>query len=77
MGEATNGVCLFALNKNYIISGTNQIYYFRLYKNRKIAFDGIPCYRKSDDVIGLYDLVSKQFYTNQGTGTFTKGADVI
>lgn len=76
MGEATNGVCLFALNRNYIVAGTNQIYYFRLYKNGKIAFDGIPCYRKSDDVIGLYDLVSKQFYTNQGTGTFTKGPDV-
>lgn len=76
MSEATNGVCLFALNKNYIISGTNQIYYFRLYKNGKIAFDGIPCYRKTDEEIGLYDLVSKQFYTNQGTGTFTKGPDV-
>ncbi len=76
MGEATNGVCLFALNRNYIISGTNQVYYFRLYKNGKIAFDGIPCYRKSDEEIGLYDLVSKQLYTNQGTGTFTKGPDV-
>ena len=38
--------------------------------------DFIPCYRISDGVIGLYDKVSGKFYTNAGTGTFTKGADV-
>ena len=36
----------------------------------------IPCYRKSDNVIGLYDMVGGTFYTNNGTGTFTKGDDV-
>lgn len=36
----------------------------------------IPCYRKSDNEIGLYDLIGKKFYTNQGTGTFLKGNDV-
>lgn len=40
------------------------------------VFNLIPCYRKSDGVIGMYDLVSKVFYTNEGTGTFTKGNDV-
>lgn len=36
----------------------------------------VPCYRKLDGEIGLYDTVSKTFYTNAGTGTFLKGADV-
>lgn len=36
----------------------------------------VPCYRKADGVIGLYDTVGGQFYTNAGTGSFTKGADV-
>lgn len=36
----------------------------------------IPCYRKSDNEIGMYDTVSRTFYTNAGTGTFLKGADV-
>lgn len=36
----------------------------------------IPCYRKSDNEIGMYDTVSKIFFTNQGTGTFLKGNDV-
>ena len=30
----------------------------------------------SDSVIGMYDLVSKTFLTNAGTGTFTKGNNV-
>ena len=36
----------------------------------------VPCYRKSDNVIGAYDTVTDTFYTNAGTGTFTKGNDV-
>lgn len=38
------------------------------------AFEIIPCYRKADFVIGIYDLVSRAFYP--ATGTWTKGADV-
>lgn len=38
--------------------------------------DLVPCCRKSDGEIGMYDLVSNTFFTNQGTGTFLKGADV-
>ena len=36
----------------------------------------VPCYRKSDGVIGMYDKVAGKFYTNSGTGTLVKGADV-
>jgi hypothetical protein len=36
----------------------------------------IPCYRKSDFEPGMYDTVSKSFYTNSGTGTFLVGNDV-
>jgi len=36
----------------------------------------IPCYRKSDNEVGLYDIADNVFYTNQGTGSFTAGPDV-
>ena len=36
----------------------------------------IPCYRKSDNVIGLFDGVTQKFYTNEGTGVFLKGEDI-
>lgn len=42
--------------------------------NRKIAL--FACYRKSDGVIGMYDIENDVFYTNDGTGTFAKGQDI-
>lgn len=36
----------------------------------------VPCYRKSDGEIGLYDIENNVFYTNNGTGDFTKGQDI-
>ena len=41
--------------------------------NGIIKRDFIPCYRNSDNVAGLYDLVNNVFYTNQGTGNFIVG----
>lgn len=53
------------------------IYEFRYYENEVLQNQLIPCYRKSDNEIGLYDLVNDVFYTNQGSGSFTKGSDII
>lgn len=41
-----------------------------------VVLDLVPCYRKADNVIGMYDLVTDTFVTKTGTGTLTKGADV-
>ncbi len=41
-----------------------------------LSYRYIPCYRKSDGEIGLYDIMSGSFKTNAGSGTFLKGADV-
>lgn len=70
---------LFAMNSNgnanYYSSG--KLYFCKIYDTNDVLVRNlIPCYRKSDSVIGLYDLVTNTFYTNQGTGTFTKGNDV-
>ena len=53
-----------------------RLYDYKLYDGEEIKRDFIPCYRKSDNVIGLYDLVTETFYTNQGTGVFLKGEDI-
>lgn len=47
-----------------------------IYDNGTLVREFVPCYRKSDNVIGMWDKVNKQFYTNGGSGTFTKGGDV-
>jgi hypothetical protein len=54
-----------------------KIYNLEIYdENWVIIYHLVPCYRKSDSVIGMYDLVNDQFYTNSWTWTFTKWPDV-
>ena len=63
-------------NGNYRGNGLKQITYFKYAdKNGTMLRDMIPCYRKSDNVIGMFDLVSQTFFTNAGTGVFTVGED--
>ena len=53
-----------------------KLYHLILYDDSVAVRNFIPCYRKSDNEIGLYDTVNDVFYTNAGTGTFLKGSDV-
>ena len=53
-----------------------RIYHTKFYYDGKLVRDLVPCYRKSDNEIGLYDLVTRTFYTNIGTGTFLKGNNI-
>lgn len=52
-----------------------KIYYCKIYEDSTLLRDLVPCYRNSDNEIGMYDVVNNVFYTNQGTGTFSKGND--
>ena len=64
---------LFAVNANGSISehSKTKLYYTKIWLNSVLTRNFIPCKRKSDNVIGLYDMVSRQFFTNSGTGDFT------
>ena len=66
-------------NTNNVADFLSQIklYSFQITDGTTLVRNFIPCYRKSDSVIGLYDTVTGQFFTNQGTGTFLKGNDVL
>ena len=44
--------------------------YFKIKDNGKLVFWGIPVRRNSDGVLGMYDVISKTFFDNDGTGTF-------
>lgn len=48
-----------------------RVYDFKIYENDDLVRHFIPAKRKSDNVIGMYDMVSGQFFTNAGTGSFT------
>ena len=57
--------------------GNVRVYSLKFFDGNVLVRDFIPCYRISDNEIGLYDTVNGVFYTNQGTGTFYKGPDCI
>lgn len=58
------------------IDKNGKIYYCNIYDNNTLVRCFVPCYRKSDNEIGMYDLVNNKFYTNAGTGNFVKGNNV-
>ena len=76
-GEFTSPctITLFALNNNGTPAqhGSFQLFSFKLYDGDTLVRNFIPCYRVSDSVIGLYDIVNDVFYENAGTGEFLKG----
>lgn len=66
-------LALFAINRSTAIVGQTRIYSCQIYNDTTLALVLVPCYRKSDNIVGLYDLVNGVFYTNAGTGNFAKG----
>lgn len=77
--DEDKNIYLFARNRSgavdYHCKAT--IYYSKISENGVLIQDLIPCYRKADNKTGMYDLVTKQFFVNQGTGEFLVGPDVI
>lgn len=54
----------------------SKCYACKIYKNNVLIRNFVPC-KNSSNVAGLYDIVNNTFYTNQGTGSFTVGAETI
>lgn len=75
---SNSDICLFTDTRDNSVQSRYahiNMYYCQIYDNNELVRNMIPCYRKSDNEIGMYDTVNDVFYTNQGTGTFTKGPD--
>ena len=71
-------IYLFATNIDNDASYKSKLrlYELKISANSNIIHDYIPCYKKDDGEIGLYDTIDNTFYENQGTGAFNKGSDV-
>lgn len=68
---------LFARSSDTEIYFSNiKLYESKMYYNSNLIRHFIPCYRNSDNEVGLYDLVNNAFYANNGTGAFTYGSVV-
>jgi hypothetical protein len=56
-------------------NNSDRFYYVKIREWDTMVRDFIPCYRKSDWVIWLYDRISKTFFTNAWSWTFLKWND--
>lgn len=69
-----SNIYLFKSDRSY---GNFRASYFILYDGDEKVREYYPCYRKSDNAIGLFDKVSNTFFPNLGSGVFLKGNDII
>ena len=58
-------------------SRTIDWYSFKIWKNNTLLRNFVPCYRNIDNTVGMYDLVTNNFYKNKSTGTFIKGPNTV
>lgn len=70
-------ITLFAWNNgsNGIVKNSSKIVNCKIFSGEALVRNFIPC-KDSSGVIGLYDTVNSQFYSNVGTGTFIAGPEI-
>lgn len=68
-------VCLFGVKKrtSQQVSGPfrGRIYHAKITENGVVQRDLYPCYRKSDDAPGFFDVITKTFKARSGSSTTT------
>ncbi len=82
MSNITRSIYLFAYKTATQAStpitsyAAGRIYGLKIYGNETLLANMVPCYRKSDLEIGMYDTIRNTFYTNAGTGSFTRSEKI-
>lgn len=79
--SGSRAIILFARGMSSVAESSNKtrgkLYYTKIWNNGDLVRDMVPCYRKSDNEIGMYDIANDTFYTNKGSDTFIAGPDVV
>jgi hypothetical protein len=71
--ETEGDVYLMGYNSTNNYKSKGLLYKCEIFKNDILVQNLIPALRIADSKPGMYDLVSGQFFVNQGTGEFTYG----
>ena len=78
--DSSNTYPIAVFGANY--SGTVQymskikLYKLEISQGSNIIYRFIPAVRNADSAKGLYEIETKTFYTNDGTGSFTVGSTI-
>lgn len=71
--ETDNNCLLFGANYNGSLAlAAIKLYNFSIKRNGEFIRCLIPC-KNASNVVGLYDTVSKEFFSNKGSGVFVAG----
>ena len=76
IGTVSTHILLCAFNSSNVLGGTTRVYRCEIYRDDVLAFQGIPCYRNSDGIYGLYDTVSDTFITSSSSTQFTGSTEI-
>ena len=72
--------CLWEIhNQAFSVSDTKntcELGYVALYYGNTMIYELIPCIRKSDNKVGMYDLINKEFHSSETSVEFVAG-DII
>lgn len=71
--ESLYNMRLFEWTSDFKHKTSAQTCFVKIYEEDKLIRDLIPCYRKSDGEVGLFDSITRAFFTNNGTGSLTYG----
>lgn len=76
--EGSSTMTIFAVKDNGVVKqfGVVRLYKFKIYDGDTLIRNYVPCYRISDNEMGLYDVVNQEFISNLGTGELTGNAVV-
>lgn len=70
MDAPTANIVLFRQGDESAYYAKCKLYYLQIYLENKLVRNFIPVIMKETKQVGLYDLVTKAFYANQGGGNF-------
>ena len=76
--DSHSTIWLFGRNSNnssYRQYATVRLSLTAIFHDESLERQMIPCRRLSDNELGMYDLVRREFLTNIGTGSFTAGPE--
>ena len=72
INDATKSLYLFYRNDTGA-KAEMKLYYCKIYKRDTLMRHFVPCLRREDSVVGLYDLVNNKFYASNTSDGFIGG----
>lgn len=76
--NAKTSMKIFGVNRrDYNYNAKGKLYYLNIYEGDTLVREYIPVRRNTDNTVGLYDNITKSFFTDMSSNNFTAGNDIV